>query len=89
MLSDVISRAPRGFTFDLRRPSDPAALYYDRGLVVNRKLIRRIMVEQGLSGLPTRRRPRRNLANVATAEDLVNRNFCATVDVTEHSTREG
>jgi putative transposase len=73
-----------------------AALFHERGLVVNRKLIRRIMSEQGLFGLPARKRGRRNLANVATSEDLVNRNFFAPTtnslwltDVTEHKTREG
>ena len=65
-------------------------------MLLHRKLIRRIMVEQGLHGLPTRKRGRRNLTNVATSEDLVNRNFSAPstnslwlTDVTEHKTREG
>jgi transposase InsO family protein len=62
-------------TYGVRRMR--AALFHDRGLVVNRKLIRRIMVEHGLSGLPTRKKGRRNLLNVATSEDLVNRNFAA------------
>jgi putative transposase len=73
-----------------------AALFHERGLVVNRKLIRRIMVEHGLSGLPTRRRGRRNPVNVATSEDLVSRHFTAArpnalwlTDITEHKTREG
>ena len=54
------------------------------------------MAEAGLHGLPKRRRGRRNLANVATHEDLVNRNFAAVApnalwlsDITEHKTREG
>jgi transposase InsO family protein len=73
-----------------------AALFHERGLVVNRKLIRRIMTEQGLYGLPPGKKTRRNLVNVATSEDLVNRNFTAScmnslwlTDVTEHKTREG
>jgi putative transposase len=73
-----------------------AALFHERGLIVNRKLIRSIMVEQGLSGLPARKRGRRNLVNLATSEDLVNRNFFARTantlwltDITEHKTREG
>jgi putative transposase len=73
-----------------------AALFYDRGLIVNRKLVRRIMVEQGLAGLPARKMGRRNLVNVATSEDLVNRKFTASAantlwltDITEHKTREG
>ena len=81
-------------TYGVRRIR--AALFHERGLVVNRKLIRRIMSEAGLQGLPKRRRVRRNLANVATQEDLVNRNFIAVApnalwltDITEHKTREG
>jgi putative transposase len=86
----VASRA----TYGMRRMR--AALLHERGLVVNPKLIRRIMNEQGLTGLPTRKKGRRNLAHVATSEDLVNRNFSAATpnslwltDVTEHKTREG
>ena len=73
-----------------------AALFHERGLAVNYKLIRPIMVDQGLSGLPTRKKNRRNLVNVASSEDLVNRNFTAPVtnalwltDIREHKTREG
>jgi putative transposase len=86
----VASRA----TYGTRRMR--AALFYDRGLVVNRKLVRRIMAEQGLAGLPARKKGRRNLVNVATSEDLVNRRFTAPAanalwltDITEHKTREG
>jgi putative transposase len=81
-------------TYGVRRMR--AALFHDRGLVVNRKLIRRIMREHGLSGLPIRKKGRRNLVAAATNEDLVNRNFAATTpnalwltDITEHKTREG
>lgn len=73
-----------------------AALFHERGLVVNRKLIRRVMTELGLSGLPARKKGRRNLVYRPTCDDLVNRNFTATApnalwltDVTEHKTREG
>ncbi len=73
-----------------------AALFHERGLIVNRKLIRRIMSEQGLSGLLLHPKRRRNLVNQATAEDLVKRNFAAAspnalwlTDITEHRTREG
>lgn len=86
----VASRA----TYGTRRMR--AALFYERGLIVNRKLIRRIVAEHGLFGLPARKKGRRNLVNVATSEDLVNRNFTAAspntlwlTDVTEHKTREG
>ena len=53
------------------------------------------MAEHGLTGLPTRRKGRRNLVNVATSEELVNRNVGAPTpnalwltDITEHKTRE-
>ena len=54
------------------------------------------MTELGLFGLPTLKTNKRNLANGATSEDLVNRNFIAQrpnqiwlTDITEHPTREG
>ena len=81
-------------TYGTRRPT--AALFHERGLVVNRKLIGRIVTEHGLTGLPGPKKGRRNLVNVATKEDLVNRNFSAAfpnqlwlTDITEHKTREG
>jgi putative transposase len=96
LLADTITElhlASRS-TYGARRMR--AALFHERGLVVNYKLIRRIMVDQGLSGLPTRKKGRRNLVNAATSEDLVNRNFTAPAsnalwltDITEHKTREG
>jgi putative transposase len=96
LLCDTITElhvASRG-TYGMRRIR--AALSFERGLVVNAKLIRRIMHGQGLSGLPTRKKAKRNLVNVATHEDLVNRKFTAPVanslwltDITKHKTREG
>jgi transposase InsO family protein len=96
LLADTITElhvASRG-TYGMRRIR--AALSFERGLVVNPKLIRRVMHEQGLTGLPTRKKGKRNLVNVATHEDLVNRKFTAPVanwlwltDITEHKTREG
>ncbi len=81
-------------TYGVRRMR--AALFHERGLVVNRKLIRRIMADHSLSGLPLRRKRGRNLVHVATSEDLVKRNFAAAApnalwltDITEHKTREG
>jgi transposase InsO family protein len=60
------------------------------------KLIGRIMHEERLVGLPLHKKGRRNLKNVATSEDRVNRKFTAATpnqlwltDVTEHKTREG
>ncbi len=73
-----------------------AALNRERGMVVNKKLILPIMRELGIKGLPGPKRRMKNLVNMATEEDLVQRNF--TVDrpnvlwlteITEHPTREG
>jgi putative transposase len=93
LLSDVVTElhvASRS-TYGVRRLR--AALWHERGLVVNKKLIRRIMNEQGLVGLPRPKKGHRNLVNVATHEDLVQRNFAATSpnslwlsDITEHKT---
>ncbi len=77
LLADTITElhlASRS-TYGVRRMR--AALFHERGLVVNRKLIRRVMSDLGLSGLPTRKKGRHNLLSVATSEDLVNRNFTA------------
>jgi len=96
LLTDVITEihAASRATYGIRRVR--AALFYERGLVVNRKLVRRLMGEAGLAGLPGRKKGRRNLVRIATHEDLVNRNFTAAspnrlwlTDVTEHNTREG
>ena len=45
------------------------------GQRVNKKLIRAIMAEQALSGLPRRRKGKPNLVHRATSADLVNRVF--------------
>ena len=73
-----------------------AALEIDRGLIVNPKLVSRIMTELRISGLPKTKTGKKNLINVPTSEDLVNRNFVALrpnqiwlTDITEHPNREG
>jgi putative transposase len=96
MLADLVTEihaASRG-TYGVRRIR--AALSYERGLIVNRKLIRKVMADVGLAGLPSRKKGRRNLVHMPTQEDLVNRHFAAPApnrlwltDVTEHKTREG
>jgi putative transposase len=66
LLTDIVKEihaASRG-TYGTRRIR--AALAYERGLAVNRKLVRRIMAQAGLEGLPGRKKGRRNLAQVAT-----------------------
>ena len=73
-----------------------AALEIEQGIVVNKKLILKIMRELGIQGLPGPKKGTRNLVNVATQEDLVQRRFAAQrvnalwlTDITEHPTREG
>lgn len=96
MLRDVIAdihNQSRG-TYVTRRIK--AALEIERGIVVNKKLVNRIMAELGISGLQTRKTVKRNLVNAITNEDLLKRNFIASrpnqiwpTDITEHPTREG
>ena len=73
-----------------------AALEIEQGLIVNKKLVWRIMRQLGLKGLPGPRKGVKNLANAPTCEDLVQRQFTATApnelwltDITEHPTTEG
>ncbi len=70
-----------------------AALEIEQGLIVNQKLIARIMAELGIQGLPDPKKGVKNLENIATCEDLVQRNFSASApnelwltDITEHPT---
>jgi transposase InsO family protein len=72
-----------------------AELRLGREIVVSRKLVHKLMSELALRGLPARRQ-RRSLTHVATAEDLVCREFARAApdqlwltDITEHPTREG
>jgi len=72
-----------------------AALRIESDLVVNHKLVASIMAQLGIHGLPRRKPRRRNLVQVATSSDLVNRDFTATAanqlwvtDITEHPTTE-
>jgi transposase-like protein len=73
-----------------------AALLADYDMNVNLKLVRSIMGDQGLHGLPHPPRRSPNLIRVNTPEDLVNRHFTATrpnelwcTDITEHPARDG
>ena len=95
-LTDVIRQihALSRQTYGMRRVTAELADAY--GQVVNKKLVRLIMREQGLTGLPIPRRRKPNLPHKLTAEDLVNRNFrrdgpnqLSMSDITEHPTREG
>lgn len=73
-----------------------ATLEIEQGLIVNKKLVWKIMRELGIQGLPGPRKGVKNLKNEPTAEDLVQRSFVATrpnqlwlTDITEHPTAEG
>jgi putative transposase len=72
-----------------------AELQLGRQIAVSRKLVHKLMAEGQLKGLPARRQ-RKSLVNVATAEDLVCRDFNRNApnelwltDITEQPTREG
>jgi transposase InsO family protein len=73
-----------------------AALEIEQGLIVNTKLVRKIMRQLDIKGLPGPRKGVKNLKNAPTCEDLVQRNFKAEApnelwltDITEHETQEG
>jgi putative transposase len=95
-LGDVIVKIhtqSRG-TYGWRRIRAELADAY--GQVVNKKLIRRIMRDQGVAGLPIKRKGRPAKIHRATTEDLANREFTREgpnqlwmTDITEHPTREG
>jgi transposase InsO family protein len=72
-----------------------AELLLGREIVVSRKLVHKLMTEARLHGLPARKQ-RKSLVNVASADDLVCREFAREArdrlwlaDITEHPTREG
>ena len=92
VITEIWERSRR--TYGMRRIRAELADAY--GQVVNKKLIRSIMSELEIAGLPRRRKGKRNLIDRATAEDLVNRDFSRDgpnqlwmTDITEHPTREG
>jgi putative transposase len=91
-IADIHARS-RG-TYGILRVK--AALEIEQGLIVNTKLVKRIMRELGLKGLPGPKKGVKNLKNAATCEDLVQRQFSASgpnelwlTDITEHPTSEG
>ena len=64
------------------------------GIAISRKTVHKLMAEEALVGLPLRKH-HKNLANAATFEDLVQRNFTRdapdllwVTDITEHPTGE-
>ena len=73
-----------------------AALEIEQGIIVNKKLVWKIMRKLSLQGLPGPKKRTMNLVNVPTEEDLVKRNFVATcpnelwlTDITEHPSSRG
>ena len=91
-IADIHARS-RG-TYGILRVK--AALEIEQGLIVNTKLVKRIMRELGIHGLPGPKKGYKNLKNARTCEDLVQREFTATrpnelwlTDITEHPTGEG
>jgi len=96
LLTDAVGKIhvdSRG-TYGYRRVT--ATLRIESGLIVNHKIVARVVQELHLHGLPKRRSVRRNFIAVRTASDLVNRDFTATgpnqpsvTDITEHRAREG
>ncbi|HET9089881.1 MAG TPA: IS3 family transposase [Acidimicrobiales bacterium] len=96
VLEDLIAEihARSRSTYGVRRIQ--AALKIEHGLVVNYKLVLKLMRRLEIKGLPGPRRGRPNLVNVATCEDLVQRAFVASrphelwlTDITEHPTGKG
>jgi transposase InsO family protein len=92
LITDIHTRS-RG-TYGMLRIR--AALEIEQGIVVNKKLVWKIMRQLGLKGLPGPKKRSWNPANEATEEDLVERRFTASgpnelwlTDITEHPTREG
>ena len=92
LIADIHARS-RG-TYGMLRIR--AALEIEQGIIVNKKLVWKIMRQLGLQGLPGPKKGIKNLVNVATEEDLVQRKFVARgpnelwlTDITEHPTREG
>lgn len=83
-----------GGTYGIRRVR--ASLLNEFDMVVNRKLIRSVMRERGLAGLPKPRQRKPNLVGLYTPSDLVERAFTADApnklwctDITEHPARDG
>jgi putative transposase len=78
MLADAIAdiHARSRGTYGILRVK--AALEIEQGLIVNTKLVKRIMRELGIRGLPGPKKGYKNLKNARTCEDLVQRQFTAT-----------
>lgn len=73
-IADIHARS-RG-TYGILRVK--AALEIEQGLIVNTKLVKRIMRDLGIHGLPGPKKGHQNLKNAPTCDDLVQRQFTAT-----------
>ena len=73
LIADIHTRS-RG-TYGMLRIR--AALEIEQGIIVNKKLVWKIMRQLGLKGLPGPKKRSWNPANEATEEDLVERKFTA------------
>jgi putative transposase len=94
-LADVIRQVHTTSRGIYGAPRVHAELRLGRGIIVGHNQVARIMRDQGLAGLPARKRFRRPGESV-TAVDLVDRRFTRddpdrlwVTDITEHRTREG
>jgi len=95
MLTDLIAEIHVGSRGTYGALRVHAELTIGRGIVVGHNAVVMLMRRAGLSGLPGRRH-RRSAPQVATAADLVDRDFTRrgpnelwVTDITEHATREG
>jgi len=95
LLSDVIAQVHAQSRQTCGKRRVRAALAIEHGLIVNAKLVSKLMRQLQIQGLPRHKKSTRNLANIATHDDLVERNFVADrpnalwlTDITEHPTRE-
>ena len=91
-VAEIWERSRR--TYGWRRIQAELTEVYDHR--ASRKLLRSVMREQGICGLPRHKSRRRDLSRVQTTADLVNREFVRDgpnqlwmTDITEHPTREG
>jgi len=94
-LSDVIKEVHIGSRGTYGAPRVHAELRLGRGIIVGHNQVARIMRDEGLAGLPARKRFRRP-GEMVTAVDLVERRFARdepdqlwVTDITEHRTRAG
>jgi len=67
----------RGRPIDQRQNVSIVASFSPCRQIVNTKLVKKLVKKLGIAGLPGPRKGRPKLVNVATCEDLVQRNFTA------------